>query len=106
MIKRLAIGTLVVGVLYGLALSVQHAFTPSPGPDPAKRTVKQVDDCSDQCEQRSIVERWPDGELQRCRRGCRGEPSTPPPPRETPSKISVTPTRPAKPPPIAPPQLR
>lgn len=102
MLGRIAITCGIVGVLYVLALSVQHAFTPTVTAG-APLSPKQVDDCSDDCEQRSIVERWPDGELQRCRAMCRGK-GTPggAPKHEVPSKITVAPTPPAAPPPIAP----
>lgn len=101
MFGRIAIACGIVGVLYVLALSVQHAFTPS-ATSTAPLTPRQVDDCSDDCEQRSIVERWPDGELQRCRAMCRGKSANGAQKREVPSKITIAPAPPAAPPPIAP----
>lgn len=102
MFGRIAIACGIVGVLYVLALSVQHAFTPS-ATSTTPLTPRQVDDCSDDCEQRSIVERWPDGELQRCRAMCRGKGANGgAQKREVPSKITVAPATPAAPPPIAP----
>ncbi len=124
MTKALAVVLVGFGLLYALALAVQHAFVPDPAAPPVAKSPRQIDDCSDDCEQRSIVERWPDGMLQRCRAACRGQ-AGPPRPSETPSRITVgrpdhkpgpgeakappitvTPIRPSAPPPVAPPQVK
>ena len=97
MIRALIIALAICGVLYVVATLTLRAFDPKhrPSTDGGVLTAKQHDDCSDDCEQRSIIEKWPDGQLQACRVECnrqggipgsggrgRGEP---------PSRITVAP---------------
>ena len=98
MIRALLIALVGCAALYLIATLTLRAFDPKhrPGLDGGLLTTRQHDDCSDDCEQRSIIEKWPDGQLQACRVECnqRGGITQPTSGRgrgDPPSRITVAP---------------